>query len=183
MRVLALVLALMLIIAAPMRVSAADVSTTGDVDGDGKVTIMDATAIQRYLVDAPEEPEVYNYEPIEYNFIPILEMEEVGDGEDYKIYSSEELTTDILTHRAEGNTLIVERVFAQITHIDEPWHDTADAKIIGTDHTIKYGFFNAPVYEGTIMMTYLIYNPNNDYTDDVVNRYDYVLDRRFEVHG
>ena len=39
------------------------------------------------------EPEVYNYEPIEYNFIPILEMEEVGEGKTYT--ERDECNTDL----------------------------------------------------------------------------------------
>ena len=160
-------------------------SVCGDTDGDGIVTIMDATYIQRFLADLKSdvpvgEREIKDWEPIEYNFIPILENEEVGYGEDYHIYSSDELTDEILTHRAEGNTLIVERVFAEITDSRPDLSDGADGVILGTDYCISYRFMNVPVTEGTIMCTYLIYNPNNNYVDDIVNRYDFVLDRSFE---
>ena len=30
------------------------------------------------------------------------------------------------------------------------------------------------------MITYLMYNPETDYEDDIIERYDYVLDRNFE---
>ena len=163
-------------------------SVCGDTDGDGIVTIVDATYIQRFLAsmetDVPVgEREIKDYEPIEYNFIPILENEEVGYDQDYHIYGSDELTDDILTHRAEGNTLIVERVFAEITDSRPDLSDGADGVILGTNDPIEYRFMMMPVTEGTIMCTYLIYDPNNNDVDDIVNRYDFVLDRSFENNG
>ena len=160
----------------------------GDIDGDGEVTIVDATSIQRWLVRLPVDSSIgepiqqdfNNYEPIELNFIPVLEREEVSIGEDYHIYNTDELTPDILENRADGNVLIVERVFAQITDERPDISDGADGVIIGTDEPIVYRFMDNTVSEGTIMLTYLIYNPNNNSPDDVVNRYDFVLDRQFE---
>ena len=38
-----------------------------------------------------------------------------------------------------------------------------------------------PVYNvGTVMLTYLLYNPDTSYEDDILERYDYILDDRFE---
>ena len=163
----------------------------GDVDGDGEVTIVDATSIQRWLaqlpVDAsvgePATPAFNDYEPIELNFIPVLENEEVSEGEDYHIYNREELTPDILEHRAEGNTLIVERLFVQVTEIDPTVTYRAYGTVIGYDDTVTYLNMNDIVAEGTIMLTYRIYDPNNNDPESRVNRYDFVLDRRYENGG
>ena len=52
--------------------------------------------------------------------------------------------------------------------------------IIGTNRPIVYRFMDNTIAEGTIMLTYLIYDPNNNAPDDIANRYDFVLDRRYE---
>lgn len=158
---------------------------TGDTDGDGTVTILDATTIQRWLADIDTgsrigEYAMNSYEPIELNFIPVLEREEVGEGESYKIYGTDELTPNIVEHRAENDVLIVERVFAKITDERPDISDGADGVIVGTNAPIVYRFMDNEIHEGTVMLTYLIYNPNNNAPDDIVNRYDFVLDRRYE---
>ena len=159
---------------------------TGDTDGDGIVTILDATTIQRWLAKVGTDsvigkPAMNPYEPIELNFTPVLESEEVGEGEDYCIYNREELTPDILEHRAEHDTLIVERLFVQVTEIDPTVTYRAYGTVIGYDDTVTYLNMNDIVAEGTIMLTYRIYNPNNNDPKSYVNRYDYVLDRRYEA--
>lgn len=187
-KIVAFLLTLILLASIPTHMVAAEVSINGDVDGDGEITIMDATKIQRYLaelnVDAPiGEPKMNNYEPIELNFIPVLEMEEVSEGEDYHIYNRDELTPEILEHRAEHNTLIVERLFVRVTEIDPTVTYRAYGTVIGYDDTVTYLNMNDILTEGTIMLTYRIYDPNSNAPKAYANRYDFILDRRYENNG
>ena len=34
---------------------------------------------------------------------------------------------------------------------------------------------------GTVMLSFMIYDPENNYTDDIIERYDFVLTRDYEV--
>ena len=44
----------------------------------------------------------------------------------------------------------------------------------------SYNNVDFQTYDGTIILTYLVYNPNTTYTDDIIERYDFCLDREFE---
>lgn len=36
---------------------------------------------------------------------------------------------------------------------------------------------------GTVFLSYMVYNPDNNYIDDIMERYDFILDRGLEVGG
>lgn len=157
----------------------------GDANCDGEVTLIDATQIQRHLVGLETEadvgkPYINSYEALELNFVLLLEREDLDEGQDYDIYDPDDLTAEVLTHRTEHNVLIVERIIGQVTDAE-----SRTGRIINTEDQscdfISYKYSEPPVAEGTIMLSYLIYNPLTDGEDDTVNRYDFVLDRRFEV--
>lgn len=173
----------------------------GDVDGNSKVDIRDATAIQMWLVNHNSDSPIgkpiesgYTEETqanednvsidaselagkvIEFNFIPELESEEVSEGEDYAIIDASELTEGILFHRAEGNTLIVERVISRIG--EDGKGRVINTGGIGAD-TLSFKYSSLPLTEGTLVQSYRIYNPNNNKLD-VVNRFDFILSRDFE---
>ena len=148
-----------------------------DVNGDGEVTVLDATEIQRHLagISTNQQP-INSYEALELNVKYLLEHEEVSVGEEYEIYDAADLTADILEHRTEHNTLIVERVIGQVTDAG-----TGDGKVWGTDEYIRYLNVDAPIANGTVLISYFIYNPMSNGVDDIANRYDFILDRRYEV--
>lgn len=155
-----------------------------DVDGDGKVTINDATAIQKYLAGYGENnvqielDDIASYLPTEIEFVPYLLSEEVSEGEGYAIVDSSMLTAEILEHRTEHDVLIIERVVGYVTDRN------GNGKVLNTNgdfNYINYKYVREPITTGTVVLTYLIYNPNNNYVDDIVNRFDFVIDRTFEV--
>lgn len=155
-----------------------------DTDGDGKVTINDATTIQKYLAGYGngfaqiELDDVASYLPKEIEFIPYLLSEEVSEGEGYAIIDSSMLTAEILEHRAERDVLIVERVIGYVTD------RYSNGKVLNTNgdfNYISYKYIREPITVGTVVLTYLIYNPNNNYADDIVNRFDFVIDREHEM--
>lgn len=187
-RIIALmVLCVMLFVAAiPANAVITEVPhVVGDADLDGMVTIMDATKIQKWLADLDDNSavgqpclsDINSYEGIELNFEVDLVNEEVSEGETYRIYDPDELTEEILCTRAESDVLIVERVIGQVT-------SGYDGKVLNTSDTyynyISYKYSFLPIRDGTILVSYFIYNPMTNGEDDIVNRYDYILDRSFE---
>ena len=89
------------------------------------------------------------------------------------------VTGEMLTNRTESDKIIVERVIAIITNKERE----GDAKVLNTNGDyayISYYGTDLDYTTGTIMITYLMYNPETDYEDDIIERYDYVLDRNFE---
>jgi hypothetical protein len=153
-------------------------STAGDVDGDGCISINDATALQFELAEISNPAVMYvnQYNAIELNLIPYLESEEV-DPSSYMLLDSSELSLDLLTNRAEHNLEIVERVIAQV-HGNRG--DILNARPSDRDNFISCKYLPFSVQDGTIILSYLLYDPNNDSESDVIARFDYVLDRRYE---
>ena len=37
--------------------------------------------------------------------------------------------------------------------------------------------------DGTVFLSYMVYNPDNNYIDDIMEPYDFILDRGLEVGG
>jgi len=123
-----------------------------------------------------ERQKVTPYYPIEDNYV--MNIVEVGYS-NFHIYDSRNVTGEMLTNRTESDKIIVERVIAIITNKERE----GDAKVLNTNGDyayISYYGTDLDYTTGTIMITYLMYNPETDYEDDIIERYDYVLDRNFE---
>lgn len=123
-----------------------------------------------------ERQKVTPYYPIEDNYV--MNIVEVGYS-NFHIYDSRNVTGEMLTNRTESDKIIVERVIAIITNKERK----GDAKVLNTNGNytyISYYGTDLDYTTGTIMITYLMYNPETDYEDDIIERYDYVLDRNFE---
>ena len=128
-----------------------------------------------YIINGQRQ-QVMPYYPIEDNFV--MTIVELGYT-NFHIYNSRNVTGEMLTNRTESDKIIVERVIAIITNKERE----GDAKVLNTngDYTyISYYGTDLDYTTGTIMITYLMYNPETDYEDDIIERYDYVLDRNFE---
>lgn len=160
-------------------------SVCGDTDGDGIVTIMDATYIQRFLAsmetDAPVgEREIKDYEPIEYNFEITLGYEELDIDDTFHIYNPDELTPEIWGNRAGTNDLVIERLICEVG-------DDSRGRVINTtsdeERYVSYKYSDLRLVKGTIVITYRLFDPNNNLPDKIYNRYDYLLDRSFEIHN
>lgn len=94
----------------------------------------------------------------------------------FKVYSSYELNRDILTNRK--GTIIVEKVIGRC--IDEK---TGAGVILGKEDE----YYNYISYKGVknvgkndIVCSYLIYNPDNNYEDDIIERYDFIIDKAMQ---
>lgn len=100
----------------------------------------------------------YDFEP-NVNVIP----SETETDNICQLYDSSELTEDILANR-QGK-LIIEKCVGTVTD-DEKNGSLEDGSYI------SYESVNCT--KGDTIVTYLIYNPETNYTDDVIERFDYV---------
>jgi hypothetical protein len=126
--------------------------------------------------DATNEPEEYTHEINDYH---ALELNFTLDMEDYKIYDPDELTPEILENRMDGDKVIIERVIGKVTD-----KRSGAGKIINTADTyynyISYSNVDFHIEDGTIILSYFIYNSESNGVDDISDRFDFVLDREWE---
>lgn len=100
----------------------------------------------------------YNFEP-NVNVIP----SETKTDNICQVYDSSELTEDILANR-QGK-LIIEKCVGTVID-DEKNGSLEDGSYIS--------YADVDCVKGDTVITYLIYNPNTNYIDDVIDRIDFV---------
>ena len=100
-----------------------------------------------------------------YNFVPTINVipSETETDNICQVYDSSELTEDILANR-QGK-LIIEKCIGTVTD-DEKNGSLEDGSYISYE--------NVDCVKGDTIITYLIYNPDTNYTDDVIDRFDFV---------
>ena len=118
--------------------------------------------------------EVGDYSETEERLLDELCADGLGS---YVLYDSSELTIDILENR--NGTTIIERCIGIVTN-----KVAGDGKILNVADTmgdyIGYRSIGHKVYDGTVVLTYFVYNPENNYSDDITDRYDFILCREWE---
>ena len=101
-----------------------------------------------------------------YDFVPtvnVIPTETETQDNICQLYDSSELTEDILANR-QGK-LIIEKCIGTVTD-DEKNGSLEDGSYISYE--------SVDCTKGNTIITYLIYNPETNYTDDVIERFDYV---------
>lgn len=121
------------------------------------------------------------FEPYGIEDAFILELfEQYGEGTHFAVYGTDELTAEILERRTEGNEIIIERCIGIVTNAER----AGDGKILNTEddyyNYISYTSVDFDTHDGTIILSYFVYNPDTDYVDDIMERYDFVLSREYE---
>lgn len=101
----------------------------------------------------------YDFEPT----INVIPTETETQDNTCQFYESSELTEDILANR-QGK-LIIEKCVGTVT-------DDEKNGVLEDGSYISYE--NVDCSKGDTVITYLIYNPKTNYTDDVINRFDFV---------
>ena len=103
----------------------------------------------------------------------------------FKVYNSADLTAEKLLNR--NGDLIIEKVYGVVVDTE------GNGKILETqddfikahnrdyntmaEHNYYINYTNtAGVKEGDIVLSYMIYNPDTFYTDDIIARFDYIMD-------
>lgn len=117
---------------------------------------------------------VEDYTEIEELFI--MELTEKGLGS-YQIFDASELTAEILENR--NGITIIERCVGMV--VDKT---KGDGIILNAYHPefnyISYRSCGQEVRDGTILVSYMVYNPDTTYIDDITERYDFVICRDYE---
>lgn len=94
-----------------------------------------------------------------------------------RVYDSNELTEKILLNRK--GTLIIERCIGVVTDANN-----GDGRVLNAQNRdfnyISYRNCDQDYTNGTVLVTFLVYNPMTEYTDDIIDRYDYVITREYE---
>jgi len=108
---------------------------------------------------------------VEDNFY--LDMcDKYGEGK-FAIYEPDELTYEDITTRKENGTVLIERLVGTS-------QSNGDGTILNTSdkqyNYISYKGTNVNYDDGKLFVTYCVYNPDNNYDDDIINRYDYELE-------
>lgn len=103
----------------------------------------------------------------------------VEELSEIEIYDCSELTYDMLVNR--DGKIIIEKIIGKVVSIDE------DGRINGEVLNCSDDYYNYICYNcvegvevGNIILTYCIYNPDTSYEDDIISRFDYVIDNRTE---
>ena len=105
-------------------------------------------------------------------------VEDYIAGFDYdvecEVYNADELSRDILEHR--NGKIIIERCIGEVTNAN-----IGDGRILNTDDTDRdyISYRNTDLYlnNGMKIVTFLCYNPETNNTDDILDRYDFILSR------
>lgn len=93
--------------------------------------------------------------------------------ENIVVYDSSELTAEILESR--NGALIVERCIGAVTNAekgDGMMFNSPDPQF----NYIGYRRISQPLENGTVVLSYMVYDPGNNYVDDIAERYDFILD-------
>lgn len=91
-----------------------------------------------------------------------------------EVYGTREITEDLLVNRT-NDQLIIERVVGIVLD------DELNGRIVNTDEEYYnyISYYGVDAGPGDVVVSYLFYNPETKYTDDVIFRYDIVV---FCVH-
>lgn len=92
-----------------------------------------------------------------------------------EIYDSNDLTLEMLQNR--NGKIIIEKCIGKVTSPE------GDGIVLNYDDTEHYYICYSGVEnisEGAIILTYFVYNPDTNYEDDILERFDYVIDSGLE---
>ena len=96
-----------------------------------------------------------------------------------KVFNTDDLTYEILTNRVGCGYVVVEKLIGVCEN------EKGDGVVINTkDKAHDYISYRhnrdyctgQRIHTGDVVLTYLIYNPNTTWIDDVVERVDYIID-------
>ena len=95
-----------------------------------------------------------------------------GEGK-FKIYDPDKITYDEIIHRKGTGTVLIERLIG----ISD---SSGDGTILNTEdkryNYISYKSTPMDFDTGNLIVTYCVYNPDTNYDDDIINRYDFELE-------
>lgn len=106
----------------------------------------------------------------------LTNFEESVSKEAYELYDCSELTEEILENR--NGKFIIERCIGIITD------DIGSGRLLNYENPehyyISYRTSVVNPKKGQIILSYMVYNPETNYIDDIMKRYDYVISKEYE---
>ena len=128
-------------------------------------TVFRINGIERNVGDYLETEELF-----------IMELTEKGLGS-YQMYDASELTAEILENR--NGITIIERCVGMV--VDKTKGDGIILNAYDPEYNyISYRSCGQEVRDGAILVSYMVYNPDTTYIDDIVERHDFVICRDYE---
>ncbi len=111
-----------------------------------------------------------DYESIEHALVDLLDA---AGNKEIVVYDSSELSAEILENRL-GQT-VVERCIGIVKDVD-----TGEGILLNTEdpnfNFISYRGIYRPIRNGSIVLSYMVYSACNNSVDDIVERYDFVVE-------
>jgi len=105
-------------------------------------------------------------QPWDISLLKEIEKEIIEEYGDFEMFSTSELTGEMLENRMNGDKVIVERTKGIV--LDDELNGSAE------DHYISYRSVEGAQL-GDEIITYLVYNPATSYIDDIIERYDVIV--------
>lgn len=136
------------------------ISTQPKPNAKQYLAVNDIKSIDYY---ASENKLTINTSSDSYDFEPNVIPTETETDNICQVYDSSELTEDVLANR-QGK-LIIEKCIGTVID-DEKNGSLEDGSYIS--------YADVDCVKGDTVITYLIYNPNTNYIDDVIDRIDFV---------
>lgn len=126
--------------------------------------------IMRDIGDYKETEELFLADIYE-NYLPTTGI----SANEVFVYDSDELTEEMLENRK--GTLIIERCIGIVTD-----KESGAGKILNANEGYDYIVYrnDGNISNGTVLLSYMLYNPNNNCIDDIIERYDFVICREYE---
>lgn len=105
-----------------------------------------------------------------YRFKEADMLSTISDGKIVEVYNLDDLTEDILTNR--NGKVIVEISTGTVTN-----PETGDGVLDTRDPYFNYiNYKGIPgIQAGSKILTICIYNPNSNFSDDIIERFDYLM--------
>lgn len=97
------------------------------------------------------------------------EAEKIEKKYGLNVVDSSELTYRKITHRK--HTVILERCIGKVTNKNK------DGKVLNANEGYYISYKGVVCRKGDIIVTYFLWNPENNFDDDVVARWDYVIEK------
>lgn len=96
------------------------------------------------------------------------------------LYDSSGLSVEEIERR--NGAVIVERCICYVNTFDNGEGSGTILNAFDKDFSyIHFSDMGEEIHKGTIVVSYLVYNPDNNYVDDVSDIYDFVLSREYEI--
>lgn len=154
-----------------------EIEVTGEIEAieeDGIVEESDEKALTTEFEVDGIAISIDDYSSYEEEFI--AGFEESTSKDNYELYDCSELTTEILANR--NGKFVIERCVGIVTD------NVGSGKLLNYENPdfyyISYRTSVKDCKKGDIILSYMVYNPENNYIDDIIKRYDFVISKDYE---